>query len=262
MNTQTTSNEGHYDIRKGASAYAPIIGAFGALAVPAITVLFTTSKPGDSTLVTLAAGLLVVAMLGSLTGSVALAAIGAEQDETANLPAAVMYIAVPVVVSIVAVLAAFEVLAAIYLPASKTLFAVMTGVGGLAGAYFTSFAVGDSWLTGPSDPATKAQWQPTQWIESQEDSYHKAQRVAGVSAIPAVAGIVLRLCGVESSLTPTGVNWLVGVGLAVAMAGIFLGVQRSAHPINGPQQGLRAFEAYSTASAVSLFSLAVMIFLP
>src|SRR6185312_16060264 len=101
------------------------------LAVPAITVLFTTSKGGNETLITLAAGLLVVAMLGSLTGSVALAAVGAEEDETANLPAAVMFIAVPVVISMVSVLAAFEILAKIYLPESKTLFAVITGVGGV-----------------------------------------------------------------------------------------------------------------------------------
>lgn len=258
----TTVVEGHYDIRKGAAAYAPIIGAFGALAVPAITVLFTTSKAQDSTLITFAAGLLVVAMIGSLTGSIALAAIGAEQDETANLPAAVMFVAVPVVISMVAVLAAFEILSAIYLPASKTLFAVMTGVGGLAGTYFTSLAVGDSWHTGPSDPVAKKAWQSTQWIKGIEDSYRKANYVAGLSSVPAFIGVVLRLCGAELFPTPTNVNWLVGVGLAAAMVGTFLGVQRTLHAIDGVQRGIRAPEAYGTALAVSSFTLAVITFLP
>ncbi|MGI5359757.1 hypothetical protein ACQI4E_31285 [Streptomyces sp. CA-252508] len=121
---------GHYDVRRGAAAYAPIVGSFGALSVPATIVLFTTAGSGDTTLVSLAAGLLVVAMIGSLTGSIALAAIGAEVDETANLPAAVMFVAVPVVVSLVSVLSAFATLAAIHLPTQKTLFAVIAGVGG------------------------------------------------------------------------------------------------------------------------------------
>jgi len=254
--------EGHYDIRKGAAAYAPIIGAFGALAVPAITVLFTTSKSGNETLITLAAGLLVVAMLGSLASSIALAALGAEVDETANLPAAVMFIAVPVVISMISVLAAFEVLAAIYLPASKTLFAVMTGAGGLIGAYFTSFALGDCWRTGPSDPAVKATWQLTQWIKSPEQGHREAMRLAGISSLPATAGTILWLFEVKFTATPANVNALVGVGLAVAIAGTFWGVQRTAHAIDGDQKGLRWPEAYLTSCTASLFTLAVLVFLP
>ena len=39
--------EGRYDIRRGAEGHAPIIGAFGVLAVPAIVVLFTVPRPTD-----------------------------------------------------------------------------------------------------------------------------------------------------------------------------------------------------------------------
>ncbi|MBY8878397.1 hypothetical protein [Actinacidiphila acidipaludis] len=159
--------EGRYDIRKGAASYAPIVGAFGALAIPTVTVLFTSNKPPHTEkLVLLACGLLVVATIGGLTGSVGLAAIGAERDHTANIPPAVMYTSVPVVISILSVLASFEVLAAMYLPDEKGLFAVTTGVGGLAATYFVSFAVADSWQSGPADPALKATWQATQWITS------------------------------------------------------------------------------------------------
>ena len=37
-------DEGKYDLRKGAAAYAPIVGAFGALAVTAIVVVFTVAS--------------------------------------------------------------------------------------------------------------------------------------------------------------------------------------------------------------------------
>lgn len=114
--------EGRYDIRQGAAAFAPIVGALGALAVPAIIVLFTSRQESVASrgpFLSLAAGLLIVAMIGSLTGALGLAAIGAEQDLTANLVPATMFLLMPVVISIVAILAAFEVLAALYLPESK-----------------------------------------------------------------------------------------------------------------------------------------------
>lgn len=253
---------GHYDVRRGAAAYAPIVGSFGALSVPATIVLFTTSRSGDTTLVGLAAGLLVIAMIGSLTGSIALAAIGAEVDETANLPAAVMFVAVPVVVSLVSVLSAFAVLAAIHLPTQKTLFAVIAGVGGLAGTYFTSFAVGDSWHPGPQDPAVREEWRKRQWISSQKVAYRQCGILASVSSVPPVAGLVLRLFGVHAEPTETGVNALVGAGLLLAMTGTFLGVQRTMHPLNGDQRGVRRYEAYGTALAPGLYTLAVLVLVP
>ncbi|UXX97986.1 hypothetical protein N7U49_47630 (plasmid) [Streptomyces sp. AD2-2] len=256
--------EGHYDIRKGAAAYAPIIGAFGALAIPTVTVLFTANKDSaPDKFVVLACGLLVVATIGSLTGSIALAAIGAERDHTANLPAAVMYTAVPVAISIVSVLASFEVLAAIYLEEQKSLFAITTGVGGLAATYFTSFAVGDSWKSGPTDESLKTEWSEKQWIKSKEIAYRKADLVAAVSAVPVAAGLVFRLCNIHWDVNSTGANWLVAAGLVLSMAGTFAGVQRTKHAMyDSEQKGIRAWEAYSTSLGVGLYTLALLMFLP
>ncbi|MFE7854374.1 hypothetical protein [Streptomyces sp. NPDC057403] len=256
--------EGHYDIRKGAAAYAPIIGAFGALAIPTVTVLFTANKDSaPDKFIVLACGLLVVATIGSLTGSIGLAAIGAERDHTANLPAAVMYIAVPVAISIVAVLASFEVLAAIYLEEQKGLFAITTGVGGLAATYFTSFSVADSWTSGPSDPVLKTDWSRTQWISSKQVAYRKANLVAAVSASPVLAGLVLRLCDIHWGVNQRGANWLVAAGLVVSMVGTFAGVQRTKHAMHDSEQkGIRAWEAYSTSLGVGLYTLALLLFLP
>ncbi|MFE0256212.1 hypothetical protein [Streptomyces sp. NPDC059010] len=259
-----TTAEGRYDIRKGAAAYAPIVGAFGALAIPTVTVLFTSHKPkGSETLVALACGLLVVATIGSLTGSIGLAAIGAERDQTANLPPAVMYTAIPVAISIVSILASFEVLAAIYLKDEKGLFAITTGVGGLAATYFSSFAVADSWQSGPSDADLKSEWADGQWIKSKEIAYRKAGHVAAVSSAPVVLGLALRLCDVHWSLTPAGVNWVVGSGLVLSMAGTFAGVQRTKHAMyDSEQKGIHDWEAYLTPTIVGLYTLAVLVLLP
>ncbi|MFE9404022.1 hypothetical protein ACFYNY_19870 [Streptomyces sp. NPDC006530] len=256
--------EGHYDVRKGAAAYAPIVGAFGALAIPTVTVLFTANKDSvPDKFVVLACGLLVVATIGSLTGSIGLAAIGAERDQTANLPAAVMYMAVPVAISVVSVLASFEVLAAIYLEQQKGLFAITTGVGGLTATYFTSFAVADSWKSGPTDADLKAEWSVTQWIKSKEVAYRKADLVSATSALPVVAGLVLRLCSIHWGLTSTGANCLVGAGLVLSMAGTFAGVQRTKHAMHDSEQkGIRPWEAYSTSAGVGLYTLALLMFLP
>jgi hypothetical protein len=256
--------EGRYDVRRGAAAYAPIVGAFGALAIPTVTVLFTSKQPPHSgKLILFACGLLVVATIGSLTGAIGLAAIGAERDQTANLPAAVMYTAVPVVISILSVLASFEVLAAVYLPDEKGLFAITAGVGGLAGTYFTSFAIGDSWQSGPSDPAVRATWVGDQWIKDKQGAYRQADRVALASGAPVAVGLVLRLCGVHFGTNSAGVNWLVASGLILSVAGTFAGVQRTKHAMqDSEQQGIRCWEAYLTSLGVAFYTFAVLIFLP
>lgn len=259
----TSDAEGHYDVRRGAAAYAPIVGAFGALAVPTVTVLFTSTQPGKGLLVTMATGLLVVAIMASLTGSIGLAAIGAERDETANLPPAVMCIAVAVVVSIVSVLAAFEVLAAIYLPTARTLFSIITGVGGLAGAYFISFALGDSYRTGPRDPSVRSAWVARQWIQDQRSGYKKAEHLAILGAIPILMAMAARAFIGHFAPTTANVNTLVGFGLLLAMGGIFLGVQRTAHAFaDEDQKGVRPYEAYGTTAAVALYTAALVMFLP
>ena len=114
--------EGYYDLRQGAAGFAPIVGALGALAVPAIVVLFTAkSSPKDSVFVALSAGLLIVGMISSLTAAFAMAGIAAERALTANLPPAIIFAGVPVVVSMVSILGAFEVLTRIVAD-SKNIF--------------------------------------------------------------------------------------------------------------------------------------------
>ena len=257
-----------YDLRRGSAGYAPIVGTFGALAVPAIIVLFTVPKPLVAhrvAFITLAAGLLIVGMIGSLIGSIGLAAIGAEREATPNLPPAIMYLAVPVVVSIVAILGAFEVLSAIYLPESTTLFAVIAGAGGLSCVFFTAFAIGDSWKAGPTDPLIRKDWCPKQWVavRTPEAAYKWQAIVSVVSSVPIFLGMALRLFDIHFTPTLAAANWLVGSGLVLAMIGTYLGNTRTAHPYEGEaEKGLQKREAFGTTLTLSFYILALLIFLP
>lgn len=258
-----SSVEGRYDIRRGAAGYAPIIGTFGALAVPAIVVLFSAVHELPASLLTMAAGLLIVAMIGSITGAIGLAAIGAERDLTANLVPAAMYLAVAVSLSLVAMLGAFEVLAVNYFKdssASTTLFAVITGIAGLMAVMFTALSVADSLHTGPSDPVEKAAWQSTQWIQTQKQAERRTLTAVGMGFIPALTGIGLRLAQVYVTPNSAEVTWLVGSALGITTLVVGIGASRTRH--TWPQKGLRWQEAYATTLVIGLYTLALVIFLP
>lgn len=267
--------EGWYDIRRGAAGYAPIVGAFGALSVPAIVFLFTilSSEPPrmftkQVPVIALAGGLLIVVVIGSLAGAIGLAAIGAERDATANLVPATMFLAVAVSISLIAVLAAFEALATLYLPglgSTEVLFVAIVGVGGATGAFFTALSIADSWQTGPT--RGRGRWLRTQWLQSYSQAYWWAEFVSLVSAIPALLGIVLRVIvwpvvGVKIRLTTAEATWLVGVALALSMAAIAMGALRTRHSVDEAQKGLRQWEALATPLTISCYALALMIFLP
>jgi hypothetical protein len=257
--------EGRFDVRHAAAAFAPIVGAFSALAVTAIVVLFTV-PPQPSTyrapFVALAAGLLVIAMISSFAGSFGLAAIGAEGDSTANLVPAMMFVHASVMISLVVVLAAFEVLAAIYLPESKTLLALVTATGGLYGCLRCSFGVSDAWGPGPSDANERSSWLRTQWIQSHPQAYRWTNWVMFVSAVPIGLGVTLRLSGVEGVPSTVSVNWLVGIGFALTMTLNIMGLFRSRHPVDRVQRGLRRSEGFAIPLSIGLYVLVLMIFLP
>lgn len=258
-------DQGYHDIRHGATAYSAVVGTLGALAVPAIIVVFTTAIPqvaNARTLATFATALLVAGMFGSLLGAIALAYLGAERDPIAGLAPAIAYAAVPVVVSFCCILGAFEVLAALYQPSAKTLFSVIVAAGGLFGVVYTSFAVVHSLNLGPRGDERRA------WLEAQQIREHasavKAARLLGsATAIPVLSAVILRLAGVH--LRPTSSIVAVDVILALALIamGPLLAVLRTA-PSQTPaeQQGLRLHELYAANFAMSGFAVLLLLTLP
>ncbi|GHF75533.1 hypothetical protein GCM10018790_61770 [Kitasatospora xanthocidica] len=252
-----TAGRGHYSIVKGAAGYAQIVGVFGALAVPAIVFLFTSlssvTPPGfvvDRGRVALAAGLLVVAMIGSLAGAIGLASVGGEEAETPNLPAAIMFVGVSAVVSLVTMLGAFEVMASVYLAEQKKLFQVIVWIGGLVGVFFVSCAVGDSWIDGPAASGS--------WVAGQKAAYRKSLWLAVTALGVVVAGILIRYIGKVT--IPTSANWPVWVGLGVAVLALGWGVGRSQH--SRSPKALRWWEAYGTVVFACAYVVVLAMSLP
>lgn len=201
--TSSESTEGHYDARRGAAGYAPIVGTLGALAVPAVIVVFTIppADPSGGQALAFSAGLLVVTVIGSIVGAIALAAIGAERSLTPNLTPAIMFAAVSVVIALVDVVAAFEILASLALPHARLLLQLITGIAGSLGIFFTSLALGDSWATHPANSPHYAAWKSAEWITSQREADSAALRVAGFGVLPVLAGTVCRASGTVDGAT-------------------------------------------------------------
>jgi hypothetical protein len=257
-------NEGQYDLRAGVSAYAPIVGAFGALAVPTVVLVFTLPSQHIATEsnITFSTGLLVIGMLGSLLGSFGLAAIGAERDPTANLAPAAMYIAVPVALSIASVLGAFEVLAAIYIPSSANLFLWILVCGGVFGVLFTALTLAENGGLGPTDPGQRARWLTTEWLKNRRQGYRWAQVVAAGTSLPVLVAVGSRMLGLNVRPTYAAINSIVGAGISLVMIGTLLGIVRLAHPLDGHQRGIRPVEAIGTTASIGLFVAALVLLLP
>jgi hypothetical protein len=263
--TIAATSRPHYDVRYGATGYAPIIATFGALAIPGIIVLFTErpkSEPSMAPLFTLAAGLLIVAMMGGLTGSIGMAAIGAERESTPNLPPAITYVALPASLSIVSMLAAFEVLAAIYLPHSKTLFAIITGMVGVGAVFFTALAIGDSWHTAPVDPSVREEWLKSEWLKTQAHTYKATNLVTITALIPVIAATILRAFSVDITPTSGFINWIIGVGLAIVTAGTAVGMLRTVHALDKVDRGFHKAEAFGVPLVLAFYICALLVFLP
>ena len=237
----------------------------GALAVPAIIVVFTTAIPqvaNARTLATFATALLVVGMFGSLLGAIALAYLGAERDPIAGLAPAIVYAAVPAVVSLCCILGAFQVLAALYQPSAKTLFSIIVAAGSLFGVIYTSFAVVHSLCLGPRGDARQA-WLEAQQIREHASAVKAARLLGGVTAIPVISAMVLRLAGVHLRPTSSIVALDVVLALALIATGPLLAVLRTA-PSKTPaeQKGLRLHEIYAANFAMSGFGVLLLLTLP
>ncbi|MFS0831542.1 hypothetical protein ABC337_12865 [Arthrobacter sp. 1P04PC] len=260
-------DEGRYDPRKGAQGYAPIVASFGALAVTALVVVFTSPpapQDQDHAIQTLTAGLLAIAVFGSFAGSFALAAIAAEDDPTANIPASVMFIAVPVSLAFLGILGSFEALAATFLAPSAKLFALITVAGGAATVFFSAAVVADSWSMHPTrNVDSLINWRKQQWIQNQKEASKAANTLIKVGIAPMMLVFVLRLFDVHWAMNLDGVNVTVGVGIALTLAGTGTALVRVRHPDEGNHQiGLKPWEAWASTAAISLYAFWLALILP
>lgn len=253
--------EGRYDVRKGAEGYAPIVATVGALTVPAIAIVFTVKPPcGTAQNLSLASAVLVVALFGSIVGSLGLAALAAEADATANLARAAVFLAVPVAVSIIALLAGFEALATVYHPADAELFLAVVAVGGAFACAFAALALEDSPDLGPSDPSAYQKWLATQWLKSRKDGRRWSQRVTLFAWVVILAGAAARLLGLHSPSAHASKVVLVAAGLAALLWGAFAGLTATRH--EDEQRALRRVDAFGSVGAIAAYVVVSLLCLP
>jgi hypothetical protein len=258
-------DEGFYDPRRGASGYAPVVATFGALAVPALVVLFTTNAPIPADKLALSSGLLIIGIFGSLFGAFGLAAVGAERDGTANLGAVIMFIGVPAAISMFSVLGAFEVLAAFFVPTAAKAFLFTEGLGIIFGVYLVSIAIGDASTLHPrtKSPTEFDEWRAKQWLRNRKMSYKAAGTLSTTGLLVPAAVILLRIGGLTIHLTGVLVNVSIYVGVALCFLGAVASGQRTKHPVEGNEQvSLRRWEAWISVFAVSLFGAYLLLVLP
>lgn len=256
---------GHYDPRKAAANYAPIVASFGALAVTAIVVVFSSSTEGTSEQLAAATGLLAIAVLASFLGAFGLASIGAEDRPGVNQPAVILFHSVPVAISFISILGAFQPLAEIYIPDSTLLFSHITAAGGTAATIFMAFIVGDSYNVHPAglQPEQISQWRATQWLKTRKAATGHAWTFTVAAVL--IIGYSILLRNTEGHIGPQlgFIRVSLNAALIVTLAGSALGLLKS-RAGNQPekQRGLRAWEAIATITAVGFYTASVIVALP
>jgi hypothetical protein len=206
-----------------------------------------------------------MAVFASFLGAFGLAAIGAEKDPTANLPAVVMFLAIPVGLAFIGTLGAFEVLAAIFVPESTFLFVLITGGGGAAAVVFSAFVVGDSWGMNPTtlSPAAFDTWLKNQWIQTARDAQKQSTLIMIVGVIPVVIAGFLRMADARFEIGLLGINIVIVVGVLLTLGGTAAGLARSRHPLRGnDQKGIRRREAWASTLAISIYTSWLILILP
>jgi hypothetical protein len=255
-----STSTGYYDVRRGAAGYAAIMGSVAGFAVPTVILAFTVGNKQvahHQVELTLATGLLVLSLLGCLASAFAFSALAGERELTVNLTPAAMYMGVCVILSITAILGAFETFAHIYLPTSTDLFAAMTAGAGITGAVYNAMSVVDVAEIKQASLAASSQWFTTRRV---------AQRwvvlLALIGSAPAAAGAIIFWSrgGIQPSTRL--VSWFAGIGLFIAVSMAVLGMFRSLHPARGQDVSARPREAVFVQLVTGAFVGVLMALLP
>ncbi len=243
-----------YDVRRGATAYAPIIGSFGGFVVTAVVLVFgiVASHGQHPVLFGRATSLLVLGLIACMLSAFALGAIGAERELTADLPAASLYAGAATAIGVVAILAAFEVLATIYLRETKPLFALITAGAAIAAAVLVVLVLGDAWISTPTK----------HWLGTQRKSYFWASLVSGLVAAVLLAGTLLYFSGVHIAIGSTGTRWFVGIGIALAILGGLGSMFRTMHAEDGEHKPIAKSEACIVLGSLVGYLMALILLMP
>ena len=256
------SSSGSYDIRKGASGYATIMGSVAGFVIPTVILCFTIPHRQvalHTAQLTLATGLLVLSLLGCLASAFALSALAGEEKLTINLAPAAMYMGAGTILSIVSILGAFEIFAYIFLRPSAPLFAAMTVGGGMTGAIYNALSVVDDYEL---RHAKRVPDDGKGWFSSREHAITWTWLLAFIGAVPAFVGGVL--FWIHAGIVPStrGASRFAFGGLVLTVTIIVWGAVRTLHPSIGTDKGLGRKEAIGIQAIIGAYVLFLLLLLP
>ncbi len=238
-----------YELRRGAAAYAPIVGTIGGFVVTGVVLVFDIASNHrvdghveHASMLGRATGLLVLGLIACLLGAFALAAIGAERRLTPNLFPSALYAGVCTAIGVVAIVGAFEVLAAVFLKQTQELFALINGGTAIAGSVMVSLVLGDTW--------TAEGLSKTHWLSTQKKSVRAATGSAVAGALVLALAMALYFGNYRLHVGDRGLQWVVGFGIALALLSGLGSMFRTIHTEDGRGGGITKGEA--------IFALAVM----
>jgi hypothetical protein len=250
-----------YDLRRGAAGYAPIVGAIAGFVVTGLVLLFdlasrhaASQSAWTEALLGRASALLVLGLIACLFAAFALAAIGAEARLTPNLTAAILYVGMCTAIGIVAIIAAFEVLATIYLPDTHDLFAWATGGVAVAGSVLVAFVLGDAWRT-PGLPEDH-------WLHGPAKSARWAIGAAIVSLSTLGCAMVLYFSNVRIGTGNDGLHLVVGVGIALVLLTGIAGTLRAMHSEDGEGREIGKPEAIVVIGLMNAYLAVFLLLMP
>jgi hypothetical protein len=250
-----------YDLRRGAAAYAPIVGTVGGFVVTGVVLVFGIAshhKAGQpvehAAMLGRATALLVLGLIACLLAAFALAAIGAERRLTPNLTAAALYAGVCTAIGIVAILGAFEVLAKIYLAQTLDLFALITGGTAVAAVVLVALVLGDAWTT-EGLPRNH-------WLSTQSKAAWWATAAAGTGALFLGAVMLLYFDEVRIRVGDHGLHWVIGAGIIVALLSALGAMFRSMHARDGKGRSIRKDEALAALVVMNGYLAIFLLIMP
>lgn len=250
-----------YDPRRGAAGYAPIIGGTSGFVVTAVVVVFTVQPAGrhvDPTLLALATGLLVLGLIACLLSSFVFAAIGAERELTTNLAPAALLAGSAAALGIVAIVGAFEVLAAIYLPVARELFAIITVGTEIGATVIVASVLGDAWLAPQLTPYNVT----PQWLDDAQKSKRAAFQGCVACVTLVAIGALLYFTGLKLHLGRSGTNLFIGVGIGLTLILALGGLLRTIHATDGQNVGLKPAETAAVLAALCVYLAVMTVSLP
>jgi len=250
-----------YDVRAGAAAYAPIVGAIGGFVVPAVVLVFDIASRhhvahGGRTeaLLGAATAFLVLGLISCLLGAFALAAIGAERSTTPSLIAAVLHAGAGTAVGVVAILAAFEALAALFFGDAELPFAAITVGAAVAGVVLVALVLGDAWST----PVPGEDY----WLTTRRQCNHWAIIFSVAGCVPVLGSAVAHFSRVGLHAEGAVLSVLVVSGICIAMAAGLGSMFRTVRGDDGHERPLERREVIVTVAVLAAYLSALILTMP